>query len=155
MTTLHYSVEGLGVKKDYKLANKYFNLASQSGHVLAYYNLGQMHAKGTGMLRSCTTAVELFKNVAERGRWGELLMQAHTDYRDGLYNQAFVQYALLAELGYEVAQSNAAFLLDRAEVPMLDVNEGLVRALLYWSRAAAQGYSAAQVSFVFVLFCLL
>lgn len=137
--------KGLGVKKDYKLANKYFNLASQSGHVLAYYNLGQMHAKGTGMLRSCTTAVELFKNVAERGRWGELLMQAHTDYRDGLYNQAFVQYALLAELGYEVAQSNAAFLLDRAEVPMLDVKEGLVRALLYWSRAAAQGYSAAQV----------
>lgn len=66
---------GLGVNKDYKRANKYFNLASQSGHVLAYYNLGQMHAKGTGMLRSCTTAVELFKNVAERGRWGELLMQ--------------------------------------------------------------------------------
>ncbi|XP_066245072.1 protein sel-1 homolog 1 isoform X1 [Euwallacea similis] len=137
--------KGLGVKKDYKLANKYFNLASQSGHVLAFYNLGQMHAKGTGMLRSCTTAVELFKNVAERGRWGELLMQAHADYRDGLYNQAFVQYVLLAELGYEVAQSNAAFMLDRGEVPMLDISEGLIRALLYWSRAAAQGYSAAQV----------
>lgn len=65
----------MGVKKDYKLANKYFSLASQSGHVLAYYNLGQMHARGTGMMRSCTTAVELFKNVAERGKWGELLMQ--------------------------------------------------------------------------------
>lgn len=63
------------MKKDYKLANKYFSLASQSGHVLAYYNLGQMHAQGTGMLRSCMTAVELFKNVAERGKWGELLMQ--------------------------------------------------------------------------------
>uniref|UniRef100_A0AAR5QCP3 Uncharacterized protein n=1 Tax=Dendroctonus ponderosae TaxID=77166 RepID=A0AAR5QCP3_DENPD len=136
---------GLGVDKDYKRANKYFNLASQSGHVLAYYNLGQMHAKGTGMLRSCTTAVELFKNVAERGRWGELLMQAHSDYREGLYNQAFVQYALLAELGYEVAQSNAAFMLDREEVPMLKGDEGLVRALHYWTRAAAQGYSAAQV----------
>ncbi|XP_030753370.1 protein sel-1 homolog 1 [Sitophilus oryzae] len=136
---------GLGVKKDYKLANKYFSLASQSGHVLAYYNLGQMHAKGTGMLRSCTTAVELFKNVAERGRWGELLMQAHSDYRDGLPDQAFIQYALLSELGYEVAQSNAAFMLDRQEVPMLDTHEALVRALLYWSRAAAQGYSAAQV----------
>lgn len=67
--------DGLGGKKDYKLANKYFSLASQSGHVLAYYNLGQMHAQGTGMMRSCPTAVELFKNVAERGRWGELLMQ--------------------------------------------------------------------------------
>lgn len=136
---------GLGVKTDYKLANKYFSLASQSGHVLAYYNLGQMHAKGTGMLRSCTTAVEFFKNVAERGRWGELLMQAHADYREAFYDQAYVQYALLAELGYEVAQSNAAFMLDRVEAPMLDTHEALVRALLYWTRAASQGYSAAQV----------
>lgn len=70
------TVGGLGVKQDYKTANKYFSLASQSGHVLAYYNLGQMHARGTGMMRSCSTAIELFKNVAERGKWGELLMQA-------------------------------------------------------------------------------
>lgn len=41
------------------LANKYFNLASQAGHVLAYYNLGQMHAVGLGMMRSCPTAVEV------------------------------------------------------------------------------------------------
>lgn len=57
-----------------------------------------------------------------------------------------MQYALLAELGYEVAQSNAAFLLDRGEVPMLSGNEALNRGLLYWGRAAAQGYSAAQVN---------
>lgn len=50
---------GLGVRKDFKLANKYFSLASQSGHVLAFYNLAQMHAAGTGMMRSCPTAVEV------------------------------------------------------------------------------------------------
>ncbi|KAI4466536.1 sel-1-like protein [Holotrichia oblita] len=136
---------GIGVKKDYKLANKYFSLAAQSGHVLAYYNLGQMHALGTGMMRSCSTAVEFFKNVSERGRWGEILMQAHNDYRNRKFNEAFVQYALLSELGYEVAQSNAAFLLDRNEVPLFPHPDGLVRALLYWGRAAAQGYSPAQV----------
>ena len=27
------------------------------------------------MLRSCTTAVEFYKNVAERGRWSDLLME--------------------------------------------------------------------------------
>ncbi|KAF5291355.1 hypothetical protein FQA39_LY03506 [Lamprigera yunnana] len=140
-----FCLGGLGVKKDYKLANEYFSLASQSGHVLAYYNLGQMHARGTGMMRSCPTAVEFFKNVAERGKWGEVLMQAHTDYKDGKHNEAFVQYALLSELGYEVAQSNVAFLLDRNEVPMITSNTGYIRALLYWGRAAAQGYSAAQV----------
>lgn len=50
---------GLGVRRDYKMAVKFFNLASQGGHVLAYYNLAQMHATGTGVLRNCHTAVEV------------------------------------------------------------------------------------------------
>ncbi|CAG9808107.1 unnamed protein product [Chironomus riparius] len=138
---------GIGIKRDFKLANKYFNLASQSGHVLAFYNLAQMHSSGVGMIRSCPTAVELFKNVAERGKWGERLMVAYQDYRSYKFDEAFMQYAFLAELGYEVAQSNAAFLLDRNEIKMFNSNrqEELVRALQYWGRAAGQGYSAAQV----------
>jgi hypothetical protein len=39
------------------------------------------YAHCPGMLRSCPTAVELYKNVAERGKWGELMMEAHTDYK--------------------------------------------------------------------------
>ncbi|XP_039282368.1 protein sel-1 homolog 1 [Nilaparvata lugens] len=137
---------GLGVRRDYKLANKFFSMASQSGHVLAFYNLAQMHATGTGMMRSCTTAVEFYKNVAERGSWGEKLMEAHTMYREGRFNEAFLTYSLLAEFGYEVAQSNAAFMLDRGEVTLWSsADEAFVRALAQWGRAAAQGYSAAQV----------
>ncbi|XP_043272425.1 protein sel-1 homolog 1 isoform X2 [Venturia canescens] len=138
-------ISGTGVRRDYKAANKYFNLASQSGHVLAFYNLAQMHATGTGMMRSCPTAVELLKNVAERGKWSDQLMAAHTDYREGRIDQAFITYALLAEMGYEVAQSNAAFILDRGETTILPQEEGLVTALTLWAHAAAQGYSAAQV----------
>lgn len=41
------------------MAIKYFNLASQSGHVLAFYNLALMQASGTGMVRSCHTSVEV------------------------------------------------------------------------------------------------
>ncbi|XP_020706533.2 protein sel-1 homolog 1 [Athalia rosae] len=136
---------GTGVSRDYKLANKYFNLASQSGHVLALYNLAQMHATGTGMMRSCPTAVELLKNVAERGKWSDQLMMAHNEYREGRVDEAFVTYTLLAEMGYEVAQSNAAFILDRAETTIFSEEEGFVRALYLWARAAAQGYSPAQV----------
>lgn len=51
--------DGIGVKRDYKQALKYFNLASQGGHILAFYNLAQMHASGTGVMRSCHTAVEV------------------------------------------------------------------------------------------------
>ncbi|XP_011500969.1 PREDICTED: protein sel-1 homolog 1 [Ceratosolen solmsi marchali] len=136
---------GTGVRRDYKLANKYYNLASQSGHVLAFYNLAQMHATGTGMMRSCSAAVELLKNVAERGKWSDQLMTAHADYREGRVNEAFVTYYLLAEMGYEVAQSNAAFILDRGETNILSEEQGLIRALSLWARAAAQGYSVAQV----------
>jgi len=50
---------GQGVRRDYKMALKYFTLASQSGHVLAFYNLAQMHATGTGVLRNCHTATEV------------------------------------------------------------------------------------------------
>ncbi|XP_068155827.1 protein sel-1 homolog 1 [Drosophila tropicalis] len=137
---------GNGVKTDYKLAMKYFNLATQSGHVLAYYNLGVMHAYGMGMLRSCPAAVEFFKNVAERGRWSTQLMHAYSDYKQNRIDEAYMQYALMAEVGYEVAQSNAAFLLDREEVHVFnDRHEDLIRAFYYWKRAAGQGYSAAQV----------
>jgi len=59
---------------------------------------------------------QLYKNVAERGKWGEHLMEAHRHYREGRTDEAFVIYALLAELGYEVAQSNAGFILDRGEL---------------------------------------
>ena len=51
------------------------------------------------MLRSCPTAVELYKNVAERGKWGELLMEAHSDHRRGRLDEALVKYLILAELG--------------------------------------------------------
>lgn len=47
------------MKQDYRQANKYFTLASQSGHVLAFYNLAQMHASGTGVMRACQTATEV------------------------------------------------------------------------------------------------
>merc|ERR1719245_200539 len=142
--------EGLGVATDYKMAVKYFNLASQSGHVLAFYNLADMHATGTGMLRSCRFAVELFKNVAERGKWGEIMMEAHSDYRRGKTEEAVVKYQLLAELGYEVAQSNVAYLFDRKEAGLgtgnlYQISELWKRALVYWTRSASQGYSAARV----------
>lgn len=138
--------KGLGVKKNYRQALKYFQLASQSGHVLGFYNLAQMHATGTGTIRDCRIAVELLKNVAERGHWGEKFMQAYQDHREGNARASFVKYAFLSELGYEVSQSNAAFILDREELSSLfPRNESYKRALMYWARSASQGYVMARV----------
>ncbi|XP_023950044.2 protein sel-1 homolog 1 isoform X2 [Bicyclus anynana] len=136
---------GIGVRRDFKKANKYFSLASQSGHVLALYHLAQMHAQGLGVMRSCPTAVELFKNVCERGRWGSRLMLAHRAYRARDSDSAFLQYLALSERGYEVAQSNAAFLLDEGEARLFPAQERWVRALQLWARGASQGCAGARV----------
>ncbi|XP_062323403.1 protein sel-1 homolog 1 isoform X1 [Osmerus eperlanus] len=142
--TMYYN--GIGVKRDYKQALKFFNLASQAGHILAIYNLAQMHATGTGVLRSCHTAVEFFKSVCERGRWSERLMAAYSSFKDGDMDAALVQYLLLAEQGFEVAQSNVAFILDQTEeARIFSENETYPRALLQWTRAAAQGYTVARI----------
>lgn len=74
------------------------------------------------------------------------LNQAHNDYKEGKRSHAFIKYAVLSELGYEVAQSNAAYMLDRNEVPdLFGKDEIFHRALMYWSRSAAQGYATARV----------
>lgn len=59
MAQTFYFSAGSGVWKDYKLAFKYFYLASQSGQPLAIYYLAEMYATGAGVLRSCRTAVEV------------------------------------------------------------------------------------------------
>ena len=69
---------------------------------MAFYNLASMHATGAGVMRSCNTAAELFKNVAERGRWSMMFMDAYDSYRAGDLKTALLKYYYLAELGYEV-----------------------------------------------------
>uniref|UniRef100_A0A5K3F4I8 Ovule protein n=2 Tax=Mesocestoides corti TaxID=53468 RepID=A0A5K3F4I8_MESCO len=135
----------VGRTSDYKMALKYFTLASQQGNTLAFYNLGQMHATGMGVFRSCSTATELFKNVAERGRWSQLLTSAYLEYWSGNRGAAFLQYLALAELGYEVAQSNVALMLEDGDVDFIPKTERYERALVYWKRSAGQGSSSSRV----------
>ncbi|XP_020764442.2 protein sel-1 homolog 2 isoform X1 [Odocoileus virginianus] len=140
---MYYS--GSGVWKDYKLAFKYFYLASQSGQPLAIYYLAEMYATGTGVLRSCRTAVELYKGVCELGHWAESFLTAYFAYKNGDIDSSLVQYALLAEMGYEVAQSNSAFILETKKAKILEKEKMYPMALLLWNRAAIQGNAFARV----------
>ncbi|KAM5245544.1 protein sel-1 homolog 2 [Ctenodactylus gundi] len=140
---MYYS--GSGVWKDYKLAFKYFYLASQSGQPLAIYYLAKMYATGTGVLRSCRTAVELYKGVCELGHWAEKFLTAYFAYKHGDIDSSLVQYALLAEMGYEVAQSNSAFILESKKAKILEKEKMYSIAFLLWNRAAIQGNAFARV----------
>ncbi|PAV60716.1 hypothetical protein WR25_02921 [Diploscapter pachys] len=137
-----------GIRRDFKGAVKQFQLAAQNGHVLAYYNLGQMHATGTGVTRSCNNAVELFKNVAERGRWSEKLMEAYNAYKNDHRDAAAMKYLFMGELGYEAAQTNVAYILDKGEADSLfpESRENILeRAIVHWQRAANQEYPLARI----------
>ena len=74
-----------------------------------------------GLVYSFQTSLsylQLYKNVAERGEWSSILESARKAYVDRKISQAVLQYSFAAELGYEVAQSNVAFLLDRGRCPV-------------------------------------
>ena len=52
---------------------------------------------------------------------------------------------MLGEMGYEMAQSNAAYLLEDGAGEIFDRNGSLARALVGWRRSAHQGFSEARV----------
>ena len=137
--------QGIGLKRDFKQALKYFQLASQSGHILAIYNLAQMHAKGTGVLRNCQFAMALYKNVAERGRWAERFMDAYYRFQNSAMDESAFHYLFLGEFGYEAAQTNFAYLIDHEETHLFSEQEAYRRAYVNWQRSANQDHAFARV----------
>lgn len=111
------------------------------------YSLGEMHATGTGTSRNCELATGLFKNVAERGIWAKMLTQAYDAYEEDRTDAAALMYMFLGELGFEMAQNNAAYILDEThdEELIFDVNGSLGRALAQWKRSADQGFNSARL----------
>ncbi|MGH0180917.1 UNVERIFIED_CONTAM: hypothetical protein FKN15_005816 [Acipenser sinensis] len=135
---------GRGVPVNYDMALKYFQKAAEQGWVDGQLQLGTMYyskKRSVGLWGG----YPLFKNVCERGHWSERMMTAYSHYKEGEADLALVQYLLLAEQGYEVAQSNVAFILDQGEAKLFSENETFPRALLHWNRAAAQGYTVARI----------
>ncbi|KAL9440981.1 hypothetical protein AB3S75_019624 [Citrus x aurantiifolia] len=114
----HYNLgvmyyKGIGVKRDVKLACKYFLVAANAGHQKAFYQLAKMFHTGVGLKKNLHMATALYKLVAERGPWSSLSRWALESYLKGDVGKAFLLYSRMAELGYEVAQSNAAWILDK------------------------------------------
>uniref|UniRef100_A0AAV1U638 Uncharacterized protein n=1 Tax=Peronospora matthiolae TaxID=2874970 RepID=A0AAV1U638_9STRA len=97
---------------EYEVAYGFFQVAAHRGHTIASQKVGHMKLHGIGTTRSCKTAVDSFKLVAERGEGERVLAQAYKDYERQDYEAAFMKYAVMALQGYEIAQHNAAYLLD-------------------------------------------
>lgn len=136
---------------DVQTAIQFFEIASRQGHIEALYHLAEISNGGVGRERSCHTAAQYYKLVAEKvetihSAFGE----ANSAYEDGNVETALVMYMMAAEQGYEYAQANVAYLLDEHQsiisldsvIPWRKKRSVLLRnailALVYWTRSAKQ-----------------
>lgn len=81
---------------------------------MASYNLAVLYLSGagSGVTNACNTAVELLKKVSERG-WASL-SEASTDFENGEYGWSLYNYLKVADIGVELAQNNAAWMLQHS-----------------------------------------
>ncbi|GBP96281.1 Protein sel-1 homolog 1 [Eumeta japonica] len=107
-----------------KVAAKYFAKAANLGDPVGQSGLGLMYLKGYGVPRDPLKALNYFTMAAD---------------------QVGIDGQLQLGMMYFMAQSNAAYLLDRGRTPFSRSQRRTNTSILLWKRAAAQGYSAAQV----------
>lgn len=136
---------GYGTKQDIRLAVKYLQLASQHQNIRAIMQLADLQSSGRGIPRSCQGAVDMYKNVAERGMYSRLFMQAAQQYKQEKYQSAYIIYSILSELGFSVAQQNVAQLLEEVDITITGEENLYPRALMNFNRAADQGLSSSRV----------
>lgn len=141
---------------DIETATRYFELAAGAGVMEAFYYLAELTNQGVGRDRNCGLATVYYKVVAERAEvLHSSFHEANSAYERGDFERAYVAAIKSAELGYENAQANVAYLLDRKTsvislpgVPLLSSTKpGSTRskllddpylALAYFTRSAKQ-----------------
>ncbi|XP_040996581.1 ERAD-associated E3 ubiquitin-protein ligase component HRD3A [Juglans microcarpa x Juglans regia] len=146
-------LKGIGVKKDLRIASELFMLSANMGQPKAFYQLAKMFHTGVGLKKNPIMATALYKLVAEQGPWSSLSRWALESYLKGDVGKAFLLYARMADLGYEVAQSNAAWILDKygersmcmGESEFCTDGERHQRAHSLWWQASEQGNEHAAL----------
>ncbi|KAI9609333.1 hypothetical protein H4Q26_007283 [Puccinia striiformis f. sp. tritici PST-130] len=127
----------------------YFDNAIKNGDTYqSYYYLAEINALNAGQTNKpefCPIAVAFYKRVAERGDWfQEVFWKAEKAWADGDEVTALLGFLMMAERGYEVAQNNVAYILDRHKKRLRLPKERTAGnatdrlALTYWTRSAAQ-----------------
>ncbi|KAJ3071446.1 ERAD-associated protein [Podochytrium sp. JEL0797] len=154
-------------------ALKFYNTASQKppASPLTLYRLAEFHHHGLGGTpKNCATALGFYKSLVEKADFHThgALHRAGRHFERGTkadWEAAFVGYLFAAESGYEVAQTNAAWMIDEGYVGGVSTEEeeverekGVVAgglrvyandlyevAIVLWNRAANQGNVDARV----------
>ena len=106
-----------------------------------------MHAKGYGAARHCQTAVGYYRIVLETASTKSIPLwkEAFENYKKGNYQAALIYYLYLADLGFDIAQLNAADIIAaKKSLIEEDHNDFMKRAKFNWERASQDGNSVAS-----------
>jgi TPR repeat protein len=143
---------GTGVIQNFQKAFMWFTEALRRGHTPACYALAVMHLNGIGTVRDCPIAVNLLKEVAERGDWvSRNLRTAYAFMANGQTELAAVILAKLAEAGHQVSQENLAHLIESGQVNNLfsmnsqPVEFRKIYAQRYFELASEQGSAVSEL----------
>ncbi|GMF11773.1 unnamed protein product [Phytophthora lilii] len=99
-------------------AKEYFVAAAHVGHLKSIFQLARLQQRQIDAIGGvmCEEVVELYKRVTEYSRDGtKLLNLALKNVQRGNWALALELYLIGAEMGYEVAQSNAVWLIERVQ----------------------------------------
>jgi SEL1 protein len=143
---------------DVQTAAKYFEFAARLGNVEGLYYLAELSLSGLLGDTSCDLANHYYKSVAEKAQGVvSSFEEADSAYESGDMDLAILDYMIAADQGFEIAQTNVAFLVDKQSrtsllarlsskislllswIPKrisLPITKDL--AFLYWSRSARQ-----------------
>jgi SEL1 protein len=138
-------------KGEIKAATAFFESAVRHGSPFeAYYYLAQINSRSMANLPpamrpgACSMATSFFKVVAERGVWTDNLIRGgELAWERGARDEALLQWSIAAERGQEIAQNNAAYVLDQDRSMVVKGQrpidpETARRALIQWTRSASQ-----------------
>ena len=113
----HCLYEGQGVEKDVPAAIALFRRAGQEfGHFPSVCKMGVIAMMDESHGRHCNIAVDYLRPAAHHGSWGNVVRRGFNNFLIKDYERSLIRYFDGSEMGYEVAQSNAAYILDRVYV---------------------------------------
>lgn len=144
---------GRGTEKDLSLAYEQFQTAAELGSIQAKLNVGTiiLHGKLPRKPRSCKEGVKYLKEVAEEGEWKTLFDLASQSLENGDQYGALYRYMQAAYVGIEIAQFNAALILERSKSDQLielshwDRERRLTEANQLYRYSGLQGYTDSLI----------
>ena len=134
-----------GVAPDPTAAARYYELAAQQGNSGAQYELAKLYAEGRGVPQDGMRAISLFQQAAAQGkinayaRIGDLYASGDGDGIVKDYGEAVRWYDEAARNG----DAKGLYRLGEAYEQGRGVEADPVRALMWYSLAAEEGYEAA------------